>query len=99
MQGISWTELTVTGQSAHAGTTPMRLRHDPGYVAAAITTGVRAIAAQMGGTQVATVGRCEFDTQPGQRRAVDGDVSRVDLRNTDEALLQAGRAPVFAACS
>ena len=30
VQGISWTELTITGQSAHAGTTPMRLRHDPG---------------------------------------------------------------------
>ena len=35
VQGISWTELTITGQSAHAGTTPMRLRRDPGYVAAA----------------------------------------------------------------
>ena len=33
VQGISWTELTITGQSAHAGTTPMRLRRDPGYVA------------------------------------------------------------------
>ncbi|MEY4175563.1 MAG: hypothetical protein RI900_2728, partial [Actinomycetota bacterium] len=32
VQGISWTELVITGQSAHAGTTPMRLRHDPGYV-------------------------------------------------------------------
>ena len=30
VQGISWTEITITGQSAHAGTTPMRLRHDPG---------------------------------------------------------------------
>ena len=39
VQGISWTELTITGQSAHAGTTPMRLRHDAGYVAAAITPG------------------------------------------------------------
>ena len=34
VQGISWTELTITGQSAHAGTTPMRLRHDPVVVAA-----------------------------------------------------------------
>ena len=31
VQGISWTELTITGRSAHAGTTPMRLRRDPGY--------------------------------------------------------------------
>ena len=48
VQGISWTELTITGQSAHAGTTPMRLRKDPGYVAAEITTGVRAIARRDG---------------------------------------------------
>ena len=30
VQGISWTEVTITGQSAHAGTTPMQLRHDAG---------------------------------------------------------------------
>lgn len=87
VQGISWTELTITGQSAHAGTTPMRLRRDPGYVAAAITTGVRAIAAEMGGTQVATVGRCEF--VPNLVNVVPARVTMtVDLRNTDEALLQ-----------
>ena len=38
VQGISWTELTITGRSAHAGTTPMRMRRDAGYVAAAIAT-------------------------------------------------------------
>ena len=30
VQGISWTELTITGQSNHAGTTPMDHRHDAG---------------------------------------------------------------------
>ena len=87
VQGISWTEVTITGQSAHAGTTPMRLRRDPGYVAAAITTGVRAIATEMGGTQVATVGRCEFT--PNLVNVVPSTVTlTVDLRNTDEELLQ-----------
>ena len=38
VQGISWTELTITGQSNHAGTTPISMRHDAGYVAARITT-------------------------------------------------------------
>ena len=33
VQGISWTELTITGQSNHAGTTPMAMRHDAGYAA------------------------------------------------------------------
>ncbi|MCK5273536.1 MAG: hydantoinase/carbamoylase family amidase, partial [Alphaproteobacteria bacterium] len=36
VQGISWTEYRIDGVSNHAGTTPMRLRHDAGYVAATI---------------------------------------------------------------
>ena len=48
VQGISWTELTITGRSAHAGTTPMRLRRDAGYVAAEITTFARRLAARAG---------------------------------------------------
>lgn len=91
VQGISWTELIITGQSAHAGTTPMRLRRDPGYVAAEINAGVRRIAREMGGTQVATVGRCEFT--PNLVNVVPSTVTMtVDLRNTDEALLQEAEA-------
>jgi N-carbamoyl-L-amino-acid hydrolase len=94
VQGISWTELTITGQSAHAGTTPMRLRRDPGYVAGEIITGVRALARAMGGTQVATVGLCSF--QPNLVNVVPSSVTlTVDLRNTDELLLRQAEA-VFA---
>lgn len=97
VQGISWTELTITGQSAHAGTTPMRLRHDPGYVAAAITTGVRALAAEMGGTQVVTVGRMDF--RPNLVNVIPASVTMtVDLRNTDEVLLQQAEAVFDALC-
>ena len=98
VQGISWTELTITGQSAHAGTTPMRLRHDPGFVAAAIITGVRAIAVEMGGAQVATVGRCEL--YPNLVNVVPSTVTMtVDLRNTDLALLQEAEDVFAALCS
>src|SRR5262249_6468891 len=55
LQGISWQELTITGQSNHAGTTPMRLRHDAGYGAAAIATFLGGLAKAMGGAQVCTV--------------------------------------------
>src|SRR5438128_800483 len=41
VQGISWQELVIVGQSNHAGTTPMALRHDAGYAAAAVATFVR----------------------------------------------------------
>ena len=95
VQGISWTELTLTGQSNHAGTTPMRLRHDAGLVAAQITTFARQIAKEMGGHQVATVGLL---TQfPNLVNVVANRVvMTVDLRNTDEALLQQAERRVFA---
>lgn len=88
VQGISWTELTITGQSAHAGTTPMRLRHDAGYVAAAIAAGLRELTVAMGGTQVATVGR--FELHPNLVNVIAAAATiTVDLRNTDEGRLQA----------
>ena len=97
VQGISWTELSIVGQSAHAGTTPMRLRHDAGYVAAAITAGVRAIARDMGGTQVATVGRCEF--HPNLVNVIPATATMtVDLRNTEERLLEAAEAAFHKLC-
>ena len=88
VQGISWTEFTIDGQSNHAGTTPMHLRHDAGYAAAAIATHVRSIALSMGDGQVATVGR--LDLHPDLVNVVAGSASlTVDLRNTDETLLVA----------
>ena len=86
VQGISWTELAITGQSNHAGTTPMHLRHDAGYVAAAIAAPVRQLAIRMGGRQVATVGSLELN--PNLVNVIAGSATMtVDLRNTDEALL------------
>ncbi len=98
VQGISWTELTITGQSNHAGTTPMELRHDPGYVAAAVAAHVRDLAVRMnaagpegGDRQVGTVGRLELE--PNLVNVVAASASMtVDLRNTDEALLQEAEA-------
>jgi len=56
VQGISWSELSIAGVANHAGTTPMRLRHDAAFAAAAIACAARDIAREMGGDQVATVG-------------------------------------------
>jgi beta-ureidopropionase / N-carbamoyl-L-amino-acid hydrolase len=87
VQGISWTEFTVTGVSNHAGTTPMRLRHDAGYVACAIANEAREIARELGGDQVATVGA--INLSPNLVNVIaNRAVFTVDLRNTDEARLQ-----------
>ena len=87
VQGISWTELTVTGQSNHAGTTPMSLRHDAGYVAARIATFVRELVVDLGPPQVGTVGA--IDLHPNLVNVVASTATlTVDLRNTDEAVLR-----------
>lgn len=91
VQGISWTELTVTGVANHAGTTPMRLRHDAGYAAAAIAYAARGIANEMGGNQVATAGAMTLEPNLVNVVAKQAIVT-VDLRNTDEALLQQAEA-------
>ncbi|HEX6422486.1 MAG TPA: Zn-dependent hydrolase [Acidimicrobiales bacterium] len=86
VQGISWQQLTLTGQANHAGTTPMRLRHDAAYAAAEITTFVRRLAAELGGHQVGTVGR--LDLHPDLVNVVAARATMtVDLRNTDDAVL------------
>ncbi len=87
VQGISWTEVVVTGQSNHAGTTPMHLRKDPGFVAAACANFARELALDLGHPQVATVGRIEL--HPNLVNVVAASATfTVDLRNTDEATLQ-----------
>jgi beta-ureidopropionase / N-carbamoyl-L-amino-acid hydrolase len=87
VQGISWQELTITGQSNHAGTTPMSLRHDAGYAAARVATFVRELATEIGHPHVGTVGFIKL--HPNLVNVVAAEaVMTVDLRNTDEAVLQ-----------
>ena len=95
VQGISWTEYTVTGVSNHAGTTPMRLRRDAGYLAASVNLFARKLAWEMGGNQVATVGALSL--RPNLINVVPNRaVFAVDLRNTDEEKLRQAEAAVAA---
>lgn len=95
VQGISWMELTITGQSNHAGTTPMAMRHDAGYAAAAISMFVRQLTKELGGNQLATVGAMTL--RPNLVNVVANQVVlTVDLRNTDEAKLQEAEAMLAA---
>lgn len=94
VQGISWQELTIVGASAHAGTTPMELRRDAGVAAARVNLHLRdTIASGRFGQLRATMG-C-IQPHPGLVNIVPGRVvATVDLRNPDEALLQAAEAEV-----
>ncbi len=85
--GLSWTEVSITGRSAHAGTTPMDLRRDAGYAAGEIAVFVRRLAREMAGQQKGTVGRIEL--YPNLVNVVaERAVLTVDLRNIDNEPLQ-----------
>ena len=97
VQGISWQEVTIHGQSNHAGTTPMHLRRDPAYAAAALTVFVRELSARYGGHQVCTVGK--VDLHPNLTNVVPSRaVLTLDVRNTDEATLRRAEAEITDYC-
>ena len=91
VRGLSWQELTIEGQSGHAGATPMQMRHDPVYAAGEIAAFVRRLTGEMGGNPVGTVGR--IATEPGLVNVVAQRARMtVDLRNSDENLLREAEA-------
>lgn len=93
VQGISWQEVTIEGQSNHAGTTPMSMRRDPALVAARLTVFLRELAERMGGDQVCTVGRIEI--VPNLINVVPRSATlTLDVRNTDETLLSAAESEI-----
>ena len=95
VQGISWKELTITGQSNHAGTTPMTLRKDPVVVAAEVAKFLHDLALRYGGNQVCTVGK--IDIHPNLINVVASSVTMtLDVRNTDESLLQLAEQEIVA---
>jgi N-carbamoyl-L-amino-acid hydrolase len=86
LQGISWQEVTLSGVSNHAGTTPMRVRNDAAYGAARLACFVRDLALSIGDSQVGTVGFLRL--VPNLINVIPREaVVTVDLRNNDEARL------------
>lgn len=87
VQGISWQEISLTGVSNHAGTTPMGYRQDAGLVAAKVSTFVNDLALSMAPHQLATVGSMEI--KPNLINVVPNFARfTVDLRNPSETDLQ-----------
>jgi allantoate deiminase len=84
--GIKHLDITITGTTNHAGTTPMDDRSDALLAAARIITAVEEIAQEIGANTVATVGRiiCE----PGQANVIPGLVKfSLDVRNPNNIVL------------
>lgn len=90
VQGIRWFEITLEGESNHAGTTPISYRRDPGLVASALNVEARRVADTIP-DQRCTIGRMDFE--PGQINVVPKRVTMtLDLRNPSDAHLDRAEA-------
>jgi len=85
MQGQKWYEITVTGQDAHAGSTPMPLRRDAMVACARMVKAIHEIALNHA-PGVSTVGLVVV--KPNSRNVVPGAVFfTVDFRHPDDDVL------------
>ena len=88
VQGIRWYDVSIEGQSAHAGSTPMEHRSDAMVAAARLVCEADEIAARRAPEGRATVGTLLTGT--GSRNTVAGSVElTIDLRHPDAAELEA----------
>ena len=95
VQGMRWYEVTVTGQEAHTGATPMRLRKNALLGAARMIERIDAIAWEHAPDAVGAVGLIE--NKPNSRNVVPGEVFfTVDFRHPDEKVLDAMEAKLRA---
>ena len=86
VQGMRWFEATLRGADAHAGSTPMPMRHDALLAAARIVAAVHSIAMEHAPDAVGTVGLIE--ARPNSRNVIPGEVFlTVDIRHPDDAVL------------
>ena len=95
VQGMRWYEITVRGQEAHTGATPMGLRKNALLGAARMVEAVHQVGmAHLPG--VASVGLLE--NRPNSRNVVPGEVFfSVDLRHPDDKVLDQMEAEYRAA--
>jgi N-carbamoyl-L-amino-acid hydrolase len=87
-QGSRWYDLSLRGQDAHAGSTPMTGRRDALVGAARIIDAIQALALTYAPDAVSTVGQLEV--LPNSRNTIPGEVRfSVDLRHFDAGVLSA----------
>jgi beta-ureidopropionase / N-carbamoyl-L-amino-acid hydrolase len=97
-QGQRWYEITVTGQEAHAGPTPMPRRRDALVGAARMIDAVNRIGHAHAPYACATVGFVQVS--PNSRNTIPGRVFfTVDFRHPDDAVLTAMDRELREACA
>lgn len=97
-QGQRWYEITVTGQEAHAGPTPMKKRRDALVASARMIDAVNRIGMANQPHACATVGFVRVS--PNSRNTIPGQVFfTVDFRHPDDAVLTRMDQELRAACA
>ncbi|EPX82994.1 Zn-dependent hydrolase [Salipiger mucosus] len=86
-QGLSWTQVTITGKESHTGSTPMPMRRNAGLGMARVLDLVDEIAVAHGPHAVGAAGHIEVF--PNSRNVIPGKaVFTVDLRSPDLAVIE-----------
>ncbi|MFQ6550009.1 Zn-dependent hydrolase [Aestuariibius sp. 2305UL40-4] len=86
-QGLSWTQVTVTGKDSHTGSTPMPMRKDAGLAMARILEKVNEIALSHAPHAVGAAGH--IDVYPNSRNVIPGKtVFTVDFRSPELAVIE-----------
>jgi N-carbamoyl-L-amino-acid hydrolase len=86
-QGLSWTQITITGKDAHTGSTPMPMRKNAGLAMARILDKVDAIAMSHAPHAVGAAGH--IDVYPNSRNVIPGKVVfTVDFRSPELEVIQ-----------
>jgi allantoate deiminase len=86
IQGQSRLQVTLTGVAGHAGTVPIRLRHDALCAAADLILAVETLAFEMDGL-VATVG--QIAAYPGASNVIPGEATlSLDIRHHEDSVLE-----------
>ncbi|MBK8159282.1 MAG: Zn-dependent hydrolase [Rhodospirillaceae bacterium] len=96
-QGQRWFEVVMTGQEAHAGPTPMKVRKDALVGAAHVVGAINKIGLENQPFACATVGM--INSSPNSRNVIPGKVFfTIDLRHPDDKILSKMAAEAKAAC-
>ncbi|MEO0938345.1 MAG: Zn-dependent hydrolase [Pseudomonadota bacterium] len=86
-QGLSWTQVTITGKDAHTGSTPMPMRRNAGLGMARVLQAVDAIALSHAPHAVGAAGH--IDVYPNSRNVIPGQVVfTVDFRSPELAVIE-----------
>ena len=97
IQGLYWFTVEVSGEEAHAGTTPLRGRRDALKAAVAMVHALEGLMADETDTVRFTVGR--FDCHPGSPATVPSRVLfTIDFRHPDSAVIARIRPEIEPVC-